>query len=89
VVSYSIHENKTTDCQVTFPDDGQWSTKLERMPMFSKAEMNIHVSKTGKKLDPKKHGHSVPTSLRKAKSFLNDEYLQDIKTASDSNFFFC
>ena len=86
--SGQLHENKTTDCPVTFPDDCQWSTKLERMPMFSKAEMNIHVSKTGKKLDPKKHGHSVPTSLRKAKSFLNDEYLQDIKTASDSNFFF-
>ena len=57
------------------------------MTTFTKAEMNIHISKTGKKLDPRKHEHSVPTGLQKAKSFLTDEYLQDIKTASDSNFF--
>ena len=85
--SGQLQEKKTTDYTVTFPDDGQWSTKIERMPMLSKAEMKIHVCKTGKKVDPKKNRHSVPTSLQKAKSFLNDEYLLDIKTASGSNFF--
>ena len=58
------------------------------MPMFTKAEMNIHISKTGKKLDPRKEEHSVLTGLQNAKSFLTDEYLLDIKAASDSNFFY-
>ena len=58
------------------------------MSMFTKAEMNIHISKSGKKLDPKKEEHSIPSGLQKAKSFLTDEYLQDIKAASDSNFFY-
>ena len=55
--------------------------------MFTKAEMNIHIYKTGKKLDPRQEEYSVPNGLQKAKSFLTDEYLQDIKAASDSNFF--
>ena len=32
--------------------------------------------------------HTVPTGLVKARRFLDDEYLEDIKCASDSKYFF-
>jgi len=72
---------------VKYPNDG-WSTSLEIMPSFSRAEMNLHITKTGKQIDPSVSHHSVPTGLRKAKTFLEDEYLKDIQTASDANFFY-
>lgn len=81
-----LHGKKTTESfSVKLPND-RWSTKVERLPMFTKAEMGIHTSKTAKKLYPRKEKHSVPTGLQKAKPFLT-EYLQDIKKANDRNFF--
>ena len=71
---------------LNFPSDG-WTTDLRRMPFFSRAEMNLHIAKSGKNIDPSKIT-SVPTSVRKATTFLNDEYLKDIKATSDMNFFF-
>ena len=35
---------------VRFPSTG-WSTSLQRMPLFTKAEMDLHVSKSGKIID--------------------------------------
>ena len=72
---------------VKFTSDG-WSSSLARMPMFTRAEMNMHISKSGKSLDPQSKVHFVPTSMRKAKTFLDDEYFKDISAASDQVHFF-
>jgi len=48
--------------------------------------MNSHISKSGKNVDSR-NSHSVPTSVRKATTFLNDEYLKDLSAASDDNYF--
>ena len=58
------------------------------MPMFTRAEMNMHILKSGKHIDPHSKSHSVPTSMRKAKTFLEDEYLNDLSVASDQVHFF-
>ncbi|KAJ7391431.1 hypothetical protein OS493_018477 [Desmophyllum pertusum] len=76
-----------TQRQPNFPSDG-WSTDLKRMPFFTRAEMNLHIAKSGKNIDSTSKSHSVPTGVRKATIFLNDEYLKDISTASDENFFY-
>ena len=74
--------------QPKYPSDG-WSTDLTKMPFFTRAEMNEHVSKSGKNIDSSTSTHSVPTSVRKATTFLKDEYLKEILAASDeSNFYF-
>ena len=70
-----------------FPTDG-WSSSLLRMPMFTRAEMNMHILKSGKHIDPHSKSHSVPTSMRKAKTFLEDEYLNGLSVASDQVHFF-
>lgn len=49
---------------VQFPVDG-WSTALEKMPMFTRLEMNSHIMKSGKSIADKEH-HTVPTALVKA-----------------------
>lgn len=72
---------------VRFPSTG-WSTSLQRMPLFTKAEMDLHVSQSGKTIDRSKQSHTVPTSMRKAKTFLEDEYLKDVVAASDNEYFF-
>lgn len=69
-----------------YPSEG-WSSDLKRMPFFTRAEMNNHVSKSGKNIDSRSN-HSVPTSVRKATTFLNDEYLKDLSAASDDNYFY-
>jgi len=72
--------------RVKFPSDG-WGISLEKMPMFTRADMNRHIMNSGKSFANKDH-HSVPTGLRKAKRFLDDEYLEDIECASDQRYFF-
>jgi len=42
------------------------------------AEMNQQIESSGKRVGNAEH-HSVPTNLRKAKTFLQDEYLKDIE----------
>ena len=71
---------------VKYPTDG-WSTSLEKMPMFTRAEMNEHIARSGKNISDIQN-HSVPTSLRKAKTFLEDEYLREINAASDDCCFY-
>ena len=71
---------------VDYPTDG-WSTSLEKMPMFTRAEMNEHIARSGKNISDIQN-HSVPTSLKKAKTFLEDEYLREINAASDDCCFY-
>ena len=69
-----------------YPSDG-WGKSLERMPPFTRAEMNQHIESSGKRVGNADH-HSVPTNLRKAKTFLKDEYLKDIEANSDQRYFY-
>ncbi|KAL9967600.1 hypothetical protein ACROYT_G025862 [Oculina patagonica] len=71
---------------VEFPSSG-WGSSLEKMPMFTRLQMNHHVLKTGKAIGNVDH-HTVPTGLVKAMRFLDDEYLEDIECASNSKYFF-
>ena len=64
----------------------RWSTSLEKMPMFTRAEMNEYIARLGKSISNIQH-HSVPMSLRKVKTFLKDEYLREITAASDDHCF--
>ena len=75
-----------TQRNVSYPTSG-WGTSLEKMPLFTRAEMKEHVLRSGKNLGNKDH-HSVPTTLRKAKTFLEDEYLHDIVATSDQQCFY-
>ena len=47
--------------------------------------MNNHIAKSGENVDSSK-SHSVPTSVRKATTLLNDEYLKNLSAASDNNY---
>lgn len=58
------------------------------MPFFTRAEMNTHISRSGKNIDPKTATHTVPTCIRKATTFLNDEYLKEILATSDEKYFY-
>ena len=57
------------------------------MPFFTRAEVNEHISKSGKYIDSNISTHSVPTSVRKATTFLQDEYLKEILAVSDDSYF--
>ncbi|PFX19213.1 hypothetical protein AWC38_SpisGene16382 [Stylophora pistillata] len=71
---------------VKYPSDG-WGKSLERMPCFTRAEMNQHVANSGKRVANAEH-HSIPTNLKKAKTFLKDEYLKEIEANSDQRYFY-
>lgn len=58
------------------------------MPLFTKDEMNRHIEQSGKNFNSFSKIHSVPTSLRKAKTFLENEYLKEIQAASDDHCFY-
>ncbi|XP_073237731.1 uncharacterized protein [Porites lutea] len=77
---------KESTAAAEFPTTG-WGTSLEKMPMFTRLQMNHHVLKSGKTIGNIDH-HTVPTGLVKARRFLDDEYLEDIECASDSKYFF-
>lgn len=77
--------DKTTS-SVDYPTEG-WSTSLSKLPVFTRVEMNEHIARTDKNIGNKDH-HSVPTTLRKAKTFLEDEYLHRIMAASDQQHFY-
>lgn len=49
--------------------------------------MNEYIARSGKNIGNKDH-HSVPATLRKAKTFLEDEYLHEILAASDQKCFY-
>jgi len=76
-----------TQIPFSLPSD-DWSADVQQMPFFTHAEMNLHISKSGKRIDPTSKAHSIPTSIRKATTFLNGEYLKSISAASDENYFY-
>jgi len=92
VASTSINASSTYVSQrqgnikINYPMSG-WGNSLQKMPFFSHAEMDKFVALTGKSLgcDGKK---SVPTGLKKATTFLKDEYLKNIESYSDQRYFF-
>ena len=57
------------------------------MPTFTRAEMNQHVANSGKRLANAEH-HLIPKNLRKAETFLNDEYLKEIEANSNQRYFY-
>ena len=71
---------------VKYPNDG-WGNSLERRSSFTRAEMNQHITNSGKKVANIQH-HSIPTNLKKAKTFLTDQYLKDIEATSDQRNFY-
>lgn len=56
------------------------------MPTFMPAEMNQHIKDSEKRVGNADH-HSIPTNLRKAKTFLKDAYLRDIEANSYQRYF--
>ena len=82
----SQSQGEETTSSITYPTDG-WGTSLSRLPVFTRGEMNEYIARSGKNVGNKDH-HSVPTTLRKAKTFLEDEYLHDISAASDQQCFY-
>lgn len=75
------------ESQLKYPSDG-WSTDLTKMPFFTRVQMNQHISKSGKNISTNTSTHSVPTSFRKATTFLQDEHLKEIFAASDKSYFY-
>ena len=71
---------------VKYQSDG-WGKTLERMPPFTRSEMNEHVANSGKPV-VNTEKHSIPTNLKKAKTFLQDEYLKDIEANSGQRYFY-
>lgn len=79
-------DNEPPRIRVKFPDKG-WGISLEKMPLFSRAEMNRHIENSGKQI-ANKSNNTVTTGLRKAKRFLDDEYLEEIQCAFDQKYFY-
>ena len=59
-------ENAATD-PVVYPENG-WSTSLSRMPFFTRAEMNLHISKSGKSFDPQRQESYSPNMYEKGQN---------------------
>jgi len=74
----------TSEQNVNFPDRG-WGNRFEKMPLFTKAEMNRFIENSENCLWS--NHHSIPTSWKKRKTFLEDEYLKDIECTSDDKHF--
>ena len=84
--TYVSQRQGNTKIKVNFPTSG-WGNSLQKMPFLSRAEMDKFVALTGKSLGcaGKK---SVPSGLKKATTFVKDEYLKDIESCSDQRYFF-
>ena len=82
----NLSSDATPSTSAKYPSDGRGKS-LKRMPCFTRAEMNIHVANSGKRVVNTEH-HTIPTNLRKAKTFLTDEYLKEIEANSDQRYLF-
>ena len=51
--------------------------------MFTRAELDRHITKSGKNIAGVSH-YGLPTGLKKPKIYLEDEYLHDIETNFDA-----
>ena len=72
--------------QVKYPANG-WEKTLGKLPLFTKTEIKSQVENFGKRIGNVEH-HSVPTSFKRATTFLQDEYLKEIVAANDKDYFF-
>ena len=86
IVNVMMSSTPSSSPSVKYPNDG-WGNSLERMPSFARAEMNQHIPNSGKKVASIQH-HSIPTNLKKSKTFLTDQYLKDIEATSDQRHFY-
>ena len=75
------------ESQLKYSLDG-WFIDLTKMPFFTRAEMNLHILKPGENICSNTSTHTVPTSVGKATTFLQDEYLKEILAASDESYFY-
>ena len=80
-------KRKARECSILLPDFSSqnnsgtrvkyltngWGKALENLPLFTQAEMKKQVENYGKRIGNAEH-HSVPTSRKRAKTFLQDEY---------------
>ena len=79
----SSHSKEVTE--IKYATTG-WGKTLEKLLLFTKAEMKKHIENSCKRM-ASVHNHSVPTSLKHAKTFLQDKYLKDIEANDDENYF--
>ena len=86
IVNVMMSSTPSSSPSVKYPNDG-WGNSLERISSFTRAEMNQHITNSGKKVANIQH-HSIPTNLKKAKTFLTDQYLKDIEATSDQRHFY-
>ena len=82
IVNVMMSSTPSSSPSVKCPNDG-WENSLERMLSFTRAEMNQHITNSGKI-----QHHSIPTNLKKAKTFFIDQYLKDIEATSDQRHFY-
>ena len=80
--------SSTRSTVIKVPSDG-WGTSLVKAPLFTRADMDRHIGKSGKNIGGEKHAHhSVPTGFKKAKTYLEDEYLHAFQTNHDQQHFY-
>lgn len=69
-----------------YPNSG-WGTSIENKLMFTQTELNRDIIRPRKNIGNKDH-HSVPTTLHKAKTFIEDENLHEIQGTGDQQCFY-
>ena len=75
IVNVMMSSTPSSSPSVKYPNDGLGNS-LERTSSFTCAEMNQHIKNSGEKVASIQH--SIPTNLKKAKTFLTNQYLKDI-----------
>ena len=63
IVNVMMSSTPSSSPSVKYPNDG-WGNSLERMPSFTRAEMNQHITNSGKKVASIQQ-HSIPTNLKR------------------------
>ena len=86
IVNVMMSSTPSSSPSVKYPNDG-WGNSLERMPSFARAEMNQHITNSGKKVASIQH-RSIPTNLKKAKTFLTGQYLKDLEATSGQRHYY-
>ena len=76
-----------TQWKPKIPSDG-WGSSLEKALLFTRAEMDRHIGKSGKHIGGDKHAHhSVPIGFKKAKTTLKTNiYTIFTQTLTSSTF---
>ena len=83
----AVSSSTLTTAQILkIPSDG-WGISLEEAPHFTGVELDKHIARSSKIMGAGMH-LSLPTGLAKAKTHLQDDYLHDIQTSYDQQYFF-